>query len=339
MKTTRKDVAKKAGVSEQTVSYILNNSRKFSPDVVNRVQQAVEELSYKPNMAARSLLTNRSYTISVIVHDIANPIFNEIMVGLQRAAHKSNYFVTLSDPHGDIDKYVVDLISRNTDAVFIYVLAMYQDISFLKDLIDCDIKVVIGGNVEISDSYIAENVSILDAHHSDGVRQILEYLYKIGHEDIVYLSGLGPESKLDFRYRAFKEHYYRIFNRKPVILENIPPYDTSVKIGYRMAKKLLNDGIPVTAVVATNDLMAYGVIDAFKEEGISVPEDISVIGIDDMMFSKYFDPSLTSLSFDKEKYGERVFEKIYSLINKTGKHDTSLVKTKLKVRNSTMPLR
>ncbi|MCF7931627.1 MAG: LacI family transcriptional regulator [Acholeplasmataceae bacterium] len=335
MKATRKDVAQRAGVSAQTVSYIINKSRKFSKKVEDRVHQAIKELNYAPNMAAKSLVTKKSYSISVIVHDIANPIFNEIMVGLQAAARTHDYFVNVCDPHEDIDKYVQDLISRDTDAVFIYVLAMYQDISFLEKLIDCDIKIVVGGNVEIEDENIAKNISVIDANHSDGMKKILEHLKDLGHTEIAYLSGLGPESPLDFRYRAFKKHYVRLFGKDPLITENIPPYDTTSKVGYDMTKALLEAYTDVTAIVTTNDLMAFGSIEALNEKGLEVPKDISVVGIDDMMFAKYFAPPLTTLGFDKVSYGERVFKHLYGLMNNDVSHGTVLIDTNLIVRGST----
>lgn len=335
MKATRKDVAARAKVSAQTVSYIINKSRTFSKDVEDRVRKAIEELNYTPNKLARSLLTNKSYSVSVIVHDIANPIFNEIMIGLQEAARLKGYFVNVANPQDGIDEYVQDLISRNTDAVFVYVLAMYQDISFLQKLIDCEIKVVVGGNVEIDDERITKNISVIDANHSDGMRQIVEYLHGLGHEKIAYFSGLGPESPLDFRYRAFKKHYVKQFGREPIILENDPPFDTTSKVGYDMAKRFLSKKHDATAIVTTNDLMAFGVIEALKENGLDIPKDMSVVGIDDMMFSKYFSPPLTTLGFDKIAFGKTVFNHLYDLMNDKAKHETVLIDTRVIERSTT----
>ena len=315
MKATRKDVAQRAGVSEQTVSYILNKSRKFSQDVEARVHNAVKELNYLPNMTAKSLVTNKNYSVSVIVHDISNPIFNEIMVGFQEAAHEHDYFVTLCDAHHEIDKYVSNLIARNTEGVFIYVLAAYDDISFLERFIDCDVKIVLGGNIAINKKKISKHVSIIDADHIDGMHQIIDYLADLGHEDIVYLSGIDIHSKLDHRYHAFHDYYEKVFKRKAQVIENIAPFDTTPESGYFLAKKLIESNKPFTALVTTNDLMAYGVIEYLNEHGIQVPNDVSVIGIDDLKFSKYYNPKLTSLGFDKKMYGKVVFEQLYSMIH------------------------
>lgn len=335
MKATRKDVAKYAGVSEQTVSYILNNSRRFSPEIEKRVLEAVKKLNYVPNMAARSLSTKQTFSVSVIVHDISNPIFNEIMVGFQEAAHEYDYFVTVCDARGDIDKYVDNLIARNTEGVFIYVLAGYKDLSFIERLIDCGIKVVLGGNLQIESSRIQKNVSILDANHTIGMEKILKYLTELGHQDIVYLSGLDTQSTLDYRYKAFMKLCNAYNLNRSFVVENTKPFDTTPESGYDLTEKLIHSKKPFSAIVCTNDLMAYGAIEALKAHQYRVPEDVSVIGIDDLRFSKYHDPKLTTLGFDKTAFGRMVFQQLHSMIHEEAIPKTYLIDTQLVIRDST----
>lgn len=317
MKVTRKQVAERANVSAQTVSYVMNKTRKFSQEIEDRVNQAIKELNYHPNVAARSLVTKKSYSVSFIVHDITNPIYNEIMLGFQEAAREKDYIVSICDAHKDINNYVTNLIARDIEGVFIYVLANYNDIGFIETFINNNVKVVLGNEFPLNDKKISDKVSIIEVDHQKGIEQIIDYLNSLGHKEIVYLSGLDKKQSFDKRYSAFKQYYQKIFDKEPIIIENDAPFETTVEVGYKLAEKLINSHIKYTAVITTNDLMAYGALEAFLNHGICVPKDVSLIGIDDLMFSKYTNPSLTTLGYNKKEYGEMVFNSLYRQINGT----------------------
>ncbi len=330
MKVTRKQVAERAKVSEQTVSYVMNKTRMFSKEIVDRVHQAVKELNYYPNLNARSLATKRGYSVSFIVHDITNPIYNEIMLGFQDAAREKNYFVSICDAHKDIDNYVSNLIARNLEGVFIYVLANYDELGFIKRFINNDVKVVLGSKLPIQNKKVNDKVSVINVDHDKGMEQIIDYLVGLGHKDIVYLSGLSKDQTFDDRYASFCKYYQKHFGENPTIIENEYPYETTVEVGYKLAENLIQSNKEFTAVVTTNDLMAYGAMDAFKACGLEIPKDVSIVGIDDLMFSKYTNPALTTLGFDKIEYGKSVFNSLYAEIcgkPKTNyKVDTFIVK-------------
>lgn len=305
MKITRKDVAKYAGVSEQTVSYVLNKSRKFSADVVSRVNNAVKELNYQPDMIAKSMSKKRTNTVALFAQDIENPIFPAIIHSFQEKASEFGYSVYIADIKGckDINSLIASLISRRIDGIYI---SMFSDEDFMRianHFKDCGIKVVLGNvDAEIDD------IPSVTVDFADGMRKIVEYLRDCGHEKIVYISGIDINQKNDVRYVSFVNEYEKLFQRKPIVVENDFPYATTVETGIRLAEKLLSDGEDFTAVVTTNDLMAYGVIDCLLQHGKRVPEDVSVIGIDDIMFSKYIMPPLTTLGYDNMKLGGNIFE-------------------------------
>lgn len=305
MKVSRKDVAKYAGVSEQTVSYVLNNSRKFSKDIVERVQKAIKDLNYQPDMIAKSMSQKQTKTVAFFVRNIENPIFPAIIHGFQRKAFEKGYSVYIADTEGcrDVDFLITSLISRRIDGVYI---SMFSDDDFVRVVNrfkENGIKVVIGNE----DPRLC-GVPSVTVDFYDGMRQILKYLYDCGHEKIVYLSGIDTKQKNDSRYASFGEEYRRLFGREPVVIENEEPFATTVESGKQLAEKLFEQTDDFTAIITTNDLMAYGVIDVVKQKNKNVPDDVSVIGIDDIMFSKYINPPLTTLGYNNEEFGAKTFK-------------------------------
>lgn len=329
-KITRKDVALRANVSEQTVSYVINGTRRFSKGVEDRVNQAVKDLNYEPNAAAKNLVTNRSYNLCVIVHDITNPIFNEIMVGFQEAAIKRNYIVTLAEGRKDINKYVNNLISRNFEGIFIYVLSSYKSFEFIERFLKSGVKLVLGSKID--DEFISRNSPSVGLNYYQGMHKIVDYLEKNNHRDIVYLSGLDIKQKFDKRYQGFVDAYQEKFHETPFVITG-NTNETSVESGKVLAQRLIESKRNFTAIVTTNDLMAYGVLEVLKNHDIKVPEDVSVIGIDDLLYSRYTSPKLTTLGFNKIQYGEKAFTNLYNQIKGIEQED-ELCNTFLVVRDT-----
>jgi DNA-binding LacI/PurR family transcriptional regulator len=305
MKVTRKDVAKYAGVSEQTVSYVLNNSRKFSDDVVKRVKKAIKDLNYQPDMIAKSMSQKQTKSVAIFIRDMGNPIFPAIIHGFQKKAFEKGYSVYIADTEGcqDVDFLIASLISRRVDGVYI---SMFSDNDFVRIVNvfqENGIKVVIGNE----ESRLCDVPSVT-VDFEDGMKQIVRYLHDCGHEKIVYLSGIDTRQKNDNRYDVFCKEYRALFGREPVVIENEAPYATTVESGKQLVEKLFAVTDDFTAIVTTNDLMAYGVIDALKQKNKRIPEDISVIGIDDIMFSKYINPPLTTLGYNNQEFGAKTFK-------------------------------
>ena len=305
MKTTRKDVAKYAGVSEQTVSYVVNGSRKFSNTIVERVNKAIKELNYQPDMIARSMTQKQTKSVAILIKNIENPIFPAIIRGFQRKAIEKGYSVYIVDAEGSvcIDNIVSSLIARRIDGVYVSMFADEEFVHIVKQFIENDIKVVIG-NIETALS----STPSVTVDFVEGMKQIVEYLKLKGHRKIAYLSGIDIKQKNDNRYTAFLDEYKRCFGNEPLVIENSAPYSTTVESGKFLTEKLFTISGDITAILTTNDLMAYGAIEVIKQKGKLVPDDISVIGIDDIMFSKYTNPPLTTLGYDNEGFGEKTFK-------------------------------
>lgn len=331
MKVTRADVAKLAGVSTATVSYVLNNSRNMSEKTRKLVLDAVEELNYKPDMIARSMKTNETMQLSVMVNDISNPFFGEIIIGFETAAIEKGYFVNVCTGYKNIDNYLDNYITRRIDGVYVVTVPNKFDFKKLYDLTDQGIKVVVSGNTE-SD---LKKVSAIENDYITAMRSAVKYLKDMGHERIAYISGLSRKHLFDSRINgyltALKEQGSSYGDE--LLIEGTAPYTTGMEEGYELAERLLESKKEFSAVICTNDLMAMGAITAFSDAGLRVPEDISVMGFDDIIFSKTWRPALTTMSTNKHELGRKAFELLYNNM-KAGNTGYYQVQMELKERQS-----
>lgn len=309
MAVTRRDVAKAAGVSTATVSNVLNNSDKVKAETAEHVRQVIKQLNYSPNMVARSLSTKRTMQVGIILEDISNPFFAELAEDFERAADEKNYFVNICMGLSKLDAYFENFISRGLEGIFVTALPHKFDTQKLYRLVDNGIKVVASGNMQID----TKRISSLENDYEDGMWKIMEYLYKLGHREIAYLSGLGRKLESDCRCRFYLNNVKRLgLNYEDhLLIDGKFPYTTTMLDGYQRARQLVESGKKFTAAVCGNDMMAIGAMRAFKECGLRIPEDVSVVGIDGTDLARYSSPSLTTLEVDK-KLGRKAFELLYA---------------------------
>lgn len=332
MKVTRADVAKLAGVSTATVSYVLNGSRSMSEKTKRLVMDAVEQLNYKPDMIARSMTKNETMQLSLMINDITNPFYSEIVVGFETAAIEKGYFVNVCTGNKNINNYFDNYVARRIDGVFVVAVPHKFDVSRLYNLTDNGVKVVVSGNAETD----LKRVSSIENDYMTGMQTAVAYLRQLGHERIAYLSGLSRKHKFDRKiegYLAAMEQQGLACGEE-LLLEGKAPYPTRVEDGYAMAKELAASGKAFTAVICTNDLMAMGAISAFEDAGLRVPQDVSVMGFDDILFSKAWRPAITTMAVSKNEFGRKAFELLYTNIKK-GNTGYYLSQLELKARAST----
>lgn len=331
MKVTRADVARLAGVSTATVSYVLNNSRSISEKTRERVMAAVRQLNYKPDLIARSMTTNETMQLSMMINDITNPFFSEIAVGFENAAIKKGYFVNICTGLKNVNDYFDNYVARRIDGVFVAAVPNKFDLNKLYNLTDNGIKVIVSGNAQAD----LKRVSAVENDYASGMDIAVSYLQQLGHRHIAYLSGFGKKHTFDRKLDAYLSAMQKYgLGKTELLLEGRPPYHTSIKDGYAMAQELIKSGKEFTAVICTNDLMAMGAVSALIDAGLQVPSDVSVIGFDDIAFSGMWRPSLTTLAVSKMELGHRAFELLYSNI-KNGNTGYFLSGMELKVRGST----
>lgn len=328
-KATRVDVARRAGVSEATVSYVLSKKRHVSEELTERVNQAIRELDYIPDMIASSMIVKKSRTIGILTEDIANPLYNTVFKGIQRAAERKGYFVNICNGTGNSGHIMKDFIRRKMDGVFISVTATETINDYLRRLCDRGISVVYNMVQGLCD----ERICGIDLDMKDGMRQIVEYLSGLGHRRIVYLSAFDRAYVQDERLSGFLKAAKALGLEEAWVEEGRPPYPSTVESGAAQTEALLDTGRPFTAIVCTNDLMAYGAMQALRKRNLRVPEDVSVVGIDNIFYSPLTNPSLTTLDHGGEEYGERLFEILYENMT-TGAVRREYFRCQLIVRNS-----
>lgn len=306
MRVTREDVARRAGVSAATVSYILNHSRKFSDETVKRVMDAVEELQYKPDMIARGMLTNKTKQLSLVMDTLANPYQCMIASGFEAAAIENGYFTNICAFQNHLDNYLENFSSRHIDGAFILTIPNSYNIEKLDRLVDSGTKVIASGVEEVN----FQRMSLIDNNYGEGMLLLYEHLYALGHRDIVYLNSVPAGYKYDSRRAAFEKcvrDYVSPYAEMPIWTNDAIGKDITV-IGKNLSEQLLASGKHFTAVICTNDSLAIGAINTFMNAGLRVPEDVSVVGFGHIVFGEYWQPSITSVYHDQIKFGKMAFD-------------------------------
>lgn len=333
---TRDDVAKLAGVSPTTVSHVLNNTRFVSEELREKVINAVVELKYTPNLIARSLTTKKSNQVALIVNDITNPFYGEIALGMESAAIEKGYILMLCIGNENLESYIDSFIMRQVEGVYISSITGKLKKESVKKLINNGITVVFGSDVWDVYEEFSDSTTFLSVDFTIGISQAFTHLLDLGHTSIGFLSGLPIEDKHNERYISYKNCFKTngLKFSKEFVAKTTKPFDTSVNGGYEAMKKLIKEKVPVTAVIATNDLMAIGALKAINEAGMSVPEDISIIGCDNILFSNTTVPPLTTLDVPKYEMGREAFRLLIENHEQNIK-SASLLKSNLVVRGTT----
>lgn len=323
---TRKEVALKAGVSEATVSHVINDTKFVSSELKQKVEEAIKLLNYTPNMVARSLVTKQSKHVGILVNDIKNPYYGEIAEGMEEIARENGYIVSLCLASGNPDEYLNNIVQRQMEGLFIACTSS----RFSADQIQKpkEAGVIIINGVKGEGSHIEFN-------YSSAVFESVEHLAKMGHTRIGFLSGIKiNEEHLRFTYyrEALKKHGLSLDD--DLVVDGTYPYYTTHKSGYESMKILLQRETRITAVLATNDLMAFGAMKAIKEAGLRIPEDMSIIGCDDIFLSECTEPPLTTIRPPKKEFGRQA---MYLMIKELSekKHGIVTLDCDLVIRQST----
>lgn len=337
MAVTRKDVAEKAGVSTATVSHVINETKYVSDELKARVKKAIDKLDYKPNKVAKSLSTRESKQVAIAVNDITNPYYNEIVLGFEEEAKRMGYIVNVCTGNNSLTEYYEDFYSRHIDGI--YLLVNYNKIERKKIS-----KILKNGTVLVTGfphNPFDGKSSVIRVDYLDGMKQIFKHLIKLGHKKIGYIDFTEPkieENAVRFKsYKSCLNEFSLSYDEDYIIFGN-PPYNSSYDEGYRYMKKLIERETDITAVIVINDYMAVGALDALKEYQIRVPEDMSIVSIDNTIFSRTANPKLTTLHVDKKNKGVRAMQ----LIEKMNKKDVNnleiILSPNLIIRESSAPV-
>lgn len=294
---TIKEVSRLAGVSNATVSRVLNGTVPVSPEVTERVLSAVRQLGYKPNAFARSLVTNRSGGLGVAVNDVASPYFGKIIRGVEAEAEAVGMHLLISSGHAEESKEraALDfLAARRSDALIAHVEGL-TDEDLIPYLTGEPPLVVVGRCVPGF-----EKRSVYLDNYAGGV-MATRHLLEQGHTRIGHVTGPSryPDSRT--RKRGF-EDAMRDAGIEPnpgLIIES----DFEEQGGYQAMKEMLRRAPDLTAVFMGNDQMAAGAFSALREASYSIPDDVSVVGYDDVDLGRYLFPTLTTIRQPLEEMG------------------------------------
>lgn len=341
--TTLREIAQAAGVSVSTVSRVVNGYEHVSDEVRWRVERAIKELNYQPNLLARALVSGRdTRQIGLVVYDVANPYFAEIATAVENVAYQNGYSVILcnSSEGRNTGTYLQAMIRHRVDGVAITSGQLdAADIACLERLLQRDIPVVISRErfwVTNPDmEHLSNRIGAIELDCYTGAKIATEYLVSLGHERLAFLFSL-PREMLDTdpRMLGFREV---LAEHGLTCSDDLIASDLGFKqaSGARGMLELLSRKQGFTAVIAYNDLLALGALAVCREEGIQVPRDLSVIGFDNIEASRYAYPPLTTVGVPKSEQGEFMAKYLISQIKTGGQPIHRRFSAELVVRQST----
>ena len=296
-RNTLHSVAEYAGVSYQTVSRVVNHHPNVSQETRERVQQAIEALGYRPNKLAKSLVVRQSHTLGILVFGMSHFGPTQMMLHIERATKELGYDLIFSNvgklAYEQIRKSLESLSERQVDGIL--ALSPVANITYEMMVEVCpDIPIV-----QI-DPEMGLNVPSVVVDQEYGSRLITEYLINLGHQKIVEISGPLNWFGARARHKMWAETMRNAGLTPGISIEG----DWTANSGYHAVHRLLTEDRGFTAIVVGNDQMALGAIYALHEYNLAVPEDVSVVGFDDIPEAAYFRPPLTTIRQDFNKLGD-----------------------------------
>jgi DNA-binding LacI/PurR family transcriptional regulator len=306
---TLKDVAREAGVSHMTVSRVINEKGNIAESTRARVLTAIEKLNYKPNSVARSLVMKKTKLIGMIVPDINNPFFSAMVRGTEKLAHENNYNIILGDTEGSVqnEKSYMDLmVERMVDGV-VLAAPRTEDAKLLEYNRMVPLVIV--------DRHFKHNaITHVWADDVDGACQAMEYLVSLGHRRIGFIAG--PQN---VQVSLMREEGYK----RSLTTHGIPQDPNLVvhgdylfESGYKSFDQFFRLSSPPSAIFSSNDIMALGFLKQAKEKNIRVPQDISIVGFDNIELSSLISPPLTTVHHPIVEMGNKGVQLLLSRISK-----------------------
>jgi DNA-binding LacI/PurR family transcriptional regulator len=332
MAHTMREVARRAGVSLATVSRVLNNTQYISEETRHRVLEAVREFNYYKNVHARRLATGRSDLLGLVISEIANPFFPEIIRGYQAAAWNHGFDVLICNTEYDRERTKAVMRKLRESAVRgAAIVTSSIGRSLAAELISAGIPVVM-----CNEEPAGKMVGNICIDYKPGIRKAIQHVVEMGHRRSAVIAG-PAENRTAVTIKEALVTDLTARGLKPVcVLES----NYRVDGGASAVRELLSRSERPTVIFCGNDLIAMGAMSALEESGVRVPEDISVIGIDDIFFAFLARPPLTTISVPREQLGSKAFEALDRMLKlKRQKGSNYTLETDLVIRKSTAPPR
>lgn len=324
-----RDVARRAGVSVATVSFVLNEAQRhrIRPKTQDKVLGAVKELGYSPNISARNLAVGRSHILGVIVSDIRNPFFPEITAAFQEAANLNDMEAIVIHTNYDAQ--------RTKESISRLLALQVPGVAVLTSQIDPSVMELLASRgvcaVYLDLGRVDRCVSNIAVDYEQGIAAAIGHIRKLGHNRIGFIGGSPQLASAQRRKKAFVAGAASLGALEARTVDS----DFTVQGGYVACSKLLS-GFRATAIIAANDLMAIGAMHAAYDRKIRIPEDLSVVGFDDIRFAQHTHPPLTTVAIPRGDIGRIAFEAVWAMISDPAKPGREHhVQTNLVVRDST----
>lgn len=327
---TIRDVAREAGVSTAAVSQVFNANGRLSEKTRQRVLAVARHLRYRPNRHARNLAAKSTRTMGIVVSDIENPFFSVVIKNFEAQARRFGFEVIASETSYELalmQRAAERMMEQQVSGVAIFTSEMSS--VWLEEILDRGIPVTC-----FDLDFVSKHASNIKVNYLSGMKQLLEHLYHLGHRRIAYVGGPRKLRNIMSRYEGYIQSVKTLgLDPGPVLIGN-----QRLNGGYAAGAALLDSPCRPTAVVAVNDLTAVGLIHAFCEGGLRVPEDISVTGFDNTYLAAYFVPRLTTVDMHPDLLGRTAADALHDAITSpAGEGKEYAVKIDLVVGKSTGP--
>ena len=311
--TSIKDIAHESGVAISTVSNVINNSRFVSPQTKEKVLSAIEKIGYRPNIIARGLRIHSTRTVAVIVPDISSSFFSQVINGIEEIARKRNYTMILgctSFDYNEEERITNIMVDSFIDGLIFF--SGFDNYEFIKKIYDKNIPVV-----ALDKDFGETDIPTVVIDNFEASKSCVDYLYNLGHEKIGYISfTYEKQTTVKKRFEGYlaglKKHNLK-FDPDLVLMSQEMRLHETVST-YETARNFLKKGNIPTAFLTVADMFAFGLLRALKDEGFKVPSDVSVMGFDNILFSQYSDPLLTTLKQPKKLMGNIAMDLLLDII-------------------------
>lgn len=327
-----KEVAKKAGVSVATVSRVLNHPESVAPDTKQRILDVIQELEYTPNWFARGLNFNKTDTIGLLIPNILNPSYMEIAKGVEDVSHQKGCNTLLCNGENAVEKerkYVDVLVKRRVDGIVL--VSSLLESEDVENITKQGIPVVLIGENRGD----VRGVPIVRIDCEGASYKAVRHLIDIGYKDIAIIFGSTPEKenrrKIDGYRQALAEEG---ITEREEYLQEAP---NTIEGGYIAGKRLIDLKHRPRAIFTSSDLLAFGAIDAMKDHGVRIPEEVAFVGFDNIRMSNLIEPKLTTVEKPMHKMGVVGARLLFDIIDTKGDEITNreiLLQSKLKIRKS-----
>lgn len=329
-----KDIAREANVSTATVSHVINKTKYVADDTRERVEKAIKKFDYHPNTHAQSLALGRSKMIGLLVSDISNPFFPEIIKSIEAAVFASGYSLILLNTNYETSRavdYVQRLIQMKVAGI-ILMTAEFDD-AFIREAKRKRTSIVFHDL-----GIVGEKMSNVILDYAVGIDEAVQHLVSLGHKRIAHIAGSHEIHSAIVRQNAFVDSVKRHLPNEPE--PKIFEGDFRFEGGRLAASRMLAEKKLPTAVVVANDLMALGAMQELKAAGLQIPRDMSIVGFDDISFASLSEPALTTVCSPRVEIGRRAVEALLLTIERPHQQGVEVrIPTYLIKRASTAPPR